>query len=454
MSAEMKRKPINKAELRQFATEWPELFWILCAWLVVLPLAWLRYRIDGVPYTASTVGFYLGCLGCVVIPARYLGKVAASAEIWGASRQSRSMQNTMAFWATVVAVIGIIGIFFYWRREFQGVDVSDMRGEERGMIAAGTADARAYILLSPVAMASIVFWLNQNLLLRIVSAMVFFAVFWKASLISGARFELLPIPLLGAVAICFRYSELLFKNPVRTTLAAASGLTAVVMVNSFYNILSTKGGGESLVAAYIRNSGAAVFELVGLRQVPAFLEEMMGSLAEYVFAPPIYLDFYLHENQFAPTWGTLQFSNIFVRLGLDEAMPTKLAVDDLYAAIGIYNNVWASGLREVVIDWGVAGAFVQCLGMGALLGWAKRFLATSLAARNLYLILCTYLLATPLTSLFKSRIFEASFYGAIAWLVVDLMFRRTVTRPTGPRVTVATGPIQPAFRPGATPVKT
>lgn len=401
-------------------------------------MGWLRYRLDGVPYSIETAAFYLGSLACVILPAWFVGKPRAETEDWGRPDKRQTFASLAQFCISAFALVGVIGLYFYARREYAGVDVSSMRGERSNLAVSGL-EARVYLLLSPFALASVVFWLKQKLPIKVFCAAAFLVLFWKASIISGARFELMPIPLLGALGLWFGYSDRFLKYPVRTILAAGTGFLFVLAVNSFYNILSTKGGGESSVAAYIRNAGAAVFELVGIRQAPIVLEEIMGSMAEYVFAPLIYLDFYLKENQFTPTMGTHQFAAIFVRLGFEEAIPTKMAVDDLYSAMGIYHNVWATGLREVMIDFGLKGALLQCLGMGLLLGASKRFLTRSTAARNLYLILCAYHLATPLVSLFKSKVFEIGFYGAVIWFLLDVMFRQTAMKSSVQRVPIGTG---------------
>lgn len=425
----MKTPYLQPGAIRRFTIQWPELFWISVAWLTELVIAWLRYPINGVPYGLKTVIFYLGCLACVVVPA----------FIFGARREPpaqpyRFFSGGRLFPDPKFAVFAMItfltvAVFIYVRREYIGIDVTEMRSL-RGTLEVSTPGYRAYMLLAAFALPSVVFWIEakQHFLLRIGFLFVFAVGYWKASMISGARFELLPILLMSAVALWFRYSDMVLRRPLRAIGITGSLFAFVVALNSGYNLVSTKGGDDSLVAAELRNNGAAVLQLVGIKQAPLGFEHAAGSVVEYVFPACIYLDFYLAENQFPPTRGAHQFEQIMVRAGLNHSLPTKLAVDDLYGAIGIYYNVWSTALREMCIDFGVLGTFVQCIVMGAFLGLAKRSQDRSLAAQNLYLMLSAFFLAAPLVSLFKSKLFEMGIYSGLAWFAFDAIRRRPSIR--------------------------
>jgi hypothetical protein len=111
-----------------------------------------------------------------------------------------------------------------------------------------------------------------------------------------------------------------------------------------------------LTAASLEDVRSLFLEMIGIIFAPDAVNSAIGTLSEYVAAPLLNLSFYIDHNTYLPTHGSHQFPSLLCRLGMEPAVVTKVNVDYLYAGLGIVNNVWASALREMIIDFGLLGA--------------------------------------------------------------------------------------------------
>lgn len=404
--------------------KWPELAIASASWLAPVALSWMRWPLVGTPYSLETIAIYIGCFLSVLIPAYIIGRPitsplrpAAQDLLW-----NRPSSIWLALGITVMTMLSYILL----RREYFGVDTATAR-EERGQIEYSGWVYRVYLVGALVASVSVTMWsgLRKAWLPFYTVPSVILLVSAVASIVSGARFEMVPLAAMMAVGIAINNIHKWAAKPIRTSIITLLPFAAWIVVNSAFNVYGTKGGANSQTAVYLQNVGGLFLELFGIEDTSPAVERAFGSVSEYVAAPLPFFDYYIASNTFPPTHGAHQFSNLLIRLGMESAVVTKEGVDDLYTELGIMSNVWATAVREMMIDFGFFGAFVECAVIGCLIGLSKRRARENLAARHLYLMLTSYLIAAPLTSFSKSILFEVGIYGAILWFGYTCFFSRT-----------------------------
>ena len=430
-------------QLKRFATEWPEIFWPCLLWAFGLCGPWLTYWLDGTPYTAQTLVFVLGCVFAFIVPCRIFGVALPQtfdAFLGGSSTQKkpeRSQPDYLVY--TSAAMLLMVGIYFYIRKDFIGVETSEAR-ELRKTMSGNTNAYRLYEMLSPFALGSAFFCMRWNPLRS--KALVFYAIvasaFAGAMLFSGARYEMVPLLLIViSTAIVFQ-GRLLVSNITRGVAIGALVLVTIGTGNVLLNVASFKGGGSGAEGVAIESRGTSILQSLGMVSPPAPIAIFIAIVDEYLFRPTRYLDFYIEVNELPTARGSHQFSILATRLHIYGGAELKEDVDQLYSVLGIEYNVWATGLREMSIDFGFAGAVVAFAVAGVLTALFKRNASRYYSAQFAYVFFIAYLIFLPLSSILKAISMQASFYGVFVLLALEMLVggrrqNRTV-RKTMPEV--------------------
>ena len=154
------------------------------------------------------------------------------------------------------------------------------------------------------------------------------------------------------------------------------------------------------------------------------------------FASPLpTLSFYLQREPIpGPFWGAYSFPlPARVAAGLTGSTPRSLAVtrSEVFAPLesaGYEGNVWATWLRDLVIDFGYYGAVLFCAAFCAFMAWSRnRFEATgALHYHYLEVLSCFTLAFGAFTSVLPFTLIASAFFTAIG---VMYLTRLQVRKP-------------------------
>lgn len=381
---------------------------------MVLVVSWAHYPSFGPPYAVSTFAFVIACLAAYIFPVCFLGRTLPD------SGNRELGKRPMA-----PAIVSIGGLLFFFlayylsRRSLIGLETYEAREQK------GSADfgfwTTFYNLSLPLPMLSSFWFARYNYPKTLVSgyAMLIFGFFGITYLFSGGRFELVPL-LLAFLSSLFVFNRERIARSLTRGLASVIPVSiGVVGLNLWLNVRGMRGGlggGEAVV--HVTN-GAALLSGFGFNDAPDFVMVMVGLLNEYLMKPILHFDYYLTTNYHPPANGGLQFMLLTSRFGATRGLELKEAADSLYAPMGIEGNVWATGVREMIIDFGNLGAVVAFLVVGIVAGLSKRLFRNSDAAKFTYCVCLTFMAFSPFTSLLKAGLMQMAVYVAILWILVE-----------------------------------
>lgn len=411
--------------LGSFFIRWPEVAWPLAIWTFVLSVSWLRAPAYGKPYEWTTLGAIIGCLLCINLPILLIGKPLGSAvagRAKGASATQPPMATKYAIMAfAMLCFVAAVSLYLLARRGYLGLDIEEVRGLKSEMEIDSTK-ARLYNLFAPFGLLS-GFWLARWSWpgwVKYALIALFLGLVGLTYKLTGARFEVIaPIAIMGATILVLR-GWWIVNNFRRALLIGGGALLFGLLANTALNVMGLRGG---MASANVRHMVARTSEFARTVGLPNLPDEALISIAlfdEYTLMPLSYFDFYLNENDLPAAGGGLQFPLIARRLGFEDGLVIKETVDSLYGGLDITINVWATGIREMCIDFGPIGMYVAFLFFGSVTGVAKRFSNSSVGAQFLLCVLTAYFLFLPFVSLFKGTMMQVGFYASLLWMPASI----------------------------------
>lgn len=154
---------------------------------------------------------------------------------------------------------------------------------------------------------------------------------------------------------------------------------------------------------------------------------LIVTIYDYTGANLSHLDIYLSNvDKVDKTFGFYQF-NFLDRLHLINIKQVHDLVDSFYVNYGIYNNVWATSLRDMMIEFGLIGSFMSIVILSWLLFFAKKYIHKSYSAQVVYIMTLSFFIFSPFHSIFYiNRVFAFTFAAAIFMFLRFLFFNKKV----------------------------
>lgn len=422
---------------RHWITRWliaaPEIFLTLFAWLLVLAFAWMRYPIVGNPYELNTVWYIATCILASLFPIVIVTR-------WRHSSDNPSMVITPSpalklFWIVCMISLGLSAVVVvYTMQAVLGADLNleDYRALKGQMT--GSSGRLAQLNYLFMGLGLIGCYLTNRLTVsntvRLCFAAYLLGLFAIVYLMIGIRTHFL------APVVVFSISYLLFQanhiNARRLRIGALSvgGILSLILINAALSAIGASGGFFGTASQSMGDRGAVMLQGLGVNNPGVEASVVFAFLDEYLVSPVYYLDYYINNVNHDPAYGALQFDFLARRFGFDDRYVIKLEVDAAYGALNLNWNVWATGIREIAIDFGKGiGAVLAFATIGLLAAMAKLNAHRSLAAGLIFSMLASFLVISPATSLFRSSFFQYGFYFAlIGWVFETLSRRRPFTR--------------------------
>jgi len=429
----MKRLPMN---MNSMLRKRPELVLTLGVWALTLAAAWMRHPLVGDPYGSETLWYIVATLGAVMIPALLFG---------GRTRdvQRPPVPSWLLTVATMAALLVSVWITFYVRRELAHLDVGDQRAIKGvATVEAGPLGRANYLFNALGLVAPFLLALRVRRILSAVAvfgALVGLAVFFFAKV--GLRTELMPVLLVYCTSIVLWRQDLIRLTWTRLALCGVALFIGGLGMNTVMSIAASRGGLYGPTANFNMDRGARVLQSVGMQNAPDAVLMCAGQASEYILGPVYYFDFYKQAPVATLALGGHQFDLVARRFGNTSGPQLKMDVDELYLDIGIEWNVWATALREMMVDFGETGSLVAFAILGVFCGVMRRRSPTMMSARYLLSLFFAYLIVSPFFSTMKSGFFEAGLYlGLVAFVCEALalkpkvvLSKRATSRPNPSR---------------------
>ena len=150
-------------------------------------------------------------------------------------------------------------------------------------------------------------------------------------------------------------------------------------------------------------------------------------LLQFTSDPIYYLDYYVKYIDLPLHYGLYEFSTVANRIPGYDWQKRRDIIDTMYEPIGVKTNVWGTGIRDVMVDFGAGGAVVIFLLMGLVSGALDG--TRYLGGRILHVFTLVWIAYSPFNSPITLRPMQWAVFGALAWLILEfLVTRRGATR--------------------------
>jgi hypothetical protein len=438
MNAHTKSRPAAGVRLPAIE-ETPEIFGVLLPVLVWIPITLLN-----IPYflgTQSPAPWRSWLLILAILGAYCMGFLLAR-HLWkdGASKLFPPTDLTRkAYFGSIItcSLISLAACWIYFGLRFESADaLKDVRSMHRDYGFAADAGWRtiAYALLYPTGFSALylALWRRPSwpvALVLLISLVVGFALVARTT---GGRMNLQTSLSLMVSALFILYGRKLLKNWLRVGLFAFLGLIIALGGNTIYNAVRGYHGIDTLYRDESVLLGERVLAVFGITSVPLWIAAPFSALVLYVALPISMLEHFLMRNDQSLMYGTYQFASVGARLktwsDLPDRTTMKFDVDAMYNEIGFRENVWATALRESILDFGVLGTVLQWFFLGVIISLLWKAASRNMFAGFFCAVLGAYIVQSPMTNALLNRTFESSvLLGGVA------CFLSIALRPSGPR---------------------
>lgn len=161
-----------------------------------------------------------------------------------------------------------------------------------------------------------------------------------------------------------------------------------------------------------------------LYALPRGFDSIYLNLTTYFTQGPTYLFLY-HESENQNSGGILHFSLIARLLGIISWADLTVASTDLrlhlYQA-GSFTEIWATGIRESIHDFGFYGSYLFWCATGFLCGVFSNSRAHYVSHSVMYFPLSMMIYILPITSLAESPVFSNTFNAVLVLAIFILFF--------------------------------
>lgn len=193
---------------------------------------------------------------------------------------------------------------------------------------------------------------------------------------------------------------------------------SILLLLTGYNLYRGGGHEDDRVVVRVETSSRELLDKAGYSWMPDSMLLPFRFAYGYAITPISYLQHFINTNEIPPRFGVFQFNVLGRRLGYFW-LYDKVAVDHSYFTLGITHNIWATGLREMVVDFGLYGVPFVFFLAGIIYSIAKHKRYRSLGAYSLCFLILMFMLNTPFESLFKDQSLEMALYFTLLVIFLE-----------------------------------
>lgn len=330
----------------------------------------------------------------------------------------------------IPSLLGFGSVIFYWLQNINnfGRDLAEVRQEHLENANVGIQDT-IYSFLFPLLIYSFIVVNFNNLkykktinLLVIFSCVIFIPI-------NGGRINFLVFGTLYAAIFFFNNHEKIIKKWFLNLVKFILYFIVLSFISSLYGLVRISEDNSQVLnnlytLQYINND-----VLMGLLKLPnnigLFIIFFINIFYDYTGGIVYYLNIFL-DNFYKIDYRTYGFYNFNFLDRFETINFTKSHddIDNLYLPYDIRHNVWASFIRDFMIDFGLIGTFLVLIILSSIMFHARKYIAQSYSAQVLFFLLFAFLIFTPFHSLFYlTRVYGITFFIALFGFFRFKLFR-------------------------------
>jgi hypothetical protein len=429
--------------------------WVWAVGIALMSAPLFTYRVD---YAAAVDAFVALCLAATTLGYHVLRKRPRPVP------QSSSERGREIALARVLSGLGILGCLLQLGGAVAGGtqlsvayllqnltvirdtafdQAADSRSSPLGFVDGYLA---SFSFLSVIAVARLGMAGGRSLVLLGVANFVLAAL--VGLFLTGGRTTLFYALLLVLVSLYLSGRRLTVLNP-RALLAAAATLVLVAYFS--VSFLDTRSGVSDDPERVLEHTQRAEYRpwVARAAQANPVLATTLVSIG-YFGSPLPTLSYYLQRKPVpGPYWGAYSYPlPARVSAAVAGTTPKSLAtireeVFDPLESAGYSGNVWATWLRDLVIDFGYSGAVVFCALFGAFMAWARnRFELTGALHYHTFEVMACFTLAFgAFASVLPFALLASAFFTAFAVMfAMRVRFTQSTAAPAHRRPRPVPGP--------------
>ena len=391
--------------------------YIIASWILIWVLPWIKYPSSGVPYGQSGFLISFGAVAVFVLTVKIFSKETPSLKI-------PLCGYSLVF---MFGVFSMLSVYFQYKAysDLAGLELNEARKLYMNQEAiVDTFYSRLALIMSPVVPFFLIEAIKQIKVRWIFTMVVIFligtGILFAVSI--GGRFDLLCMLWLCVVGvgafqdgIIRKYRRLIFIfTPIFIILFFIVNVVFSVKRSQIESVSYTESGAlfdaQELISGYTS------------KLLPEVLLIAISRLDDYILLNIKRLDFYLTVNQVPPAWGQHSFYIFSTKIGFDGGNEVKQTVDSYYASFyGNITNVWATGLRDIIMDFGILGLFLLSFSSGFFYCVCLKFTSKSIFAGHMAVAIVVFMTLSCVVSYFKSIFFQTYFVFIFFLFFADII---------------------------------
>lgn len=321
----------------------------------------------------------------------------------------------------------MLAVYFQYKAysDLAGLELSEARKLYMTQAAiVNTLYSRLALILSPVVPFFLVEAIKGVKVRWILTMLVIF-LFGAGTLFAisiGGRFDLLCMLVLCVVGFGAFQPDIIRKYRHWIFIFTPIFLILFFIVNVLFSVQRSAVESASFTESGALLDAQEIISGYTSNSIPEFLITAISKLDDYILLNINRFDFYLTVNQLPPAWGQHSFYIFSTKFGFVGGNEVKQSVDAYYVSFyGNITNVWATGLRDIIMDFGVAGLFVLSFACAFFYCVCLKFSSKSIFAGHMAVAVVAFLTLSCVVSYFKSIFFQTYFVLIFLFFFADIV---------------------------------
>jgi hypothetical protein len=398
---------------------------LVLGWSAVLLGPWIKYAQLGAPYSVET--FFL----CASMPIAFMAPSFLLGVISGTRpRHSPLVKRSVLLLAGLSSFLSVM-LFAMAYAGLAGLDANTAKS----LYASQQVEPvkiywRLALLLAP-AIPLFLFGALQRAKEQSWRIILIVFLVWVGSILSsrfGARYDFLCFLTMVIAGSCWMYSSYILANKLRVALFAFIGVVCFVAANVVISFFRNAPAASMNEYQSVLADGQVVLSGIGMPQLPDAAAYAAGVLDDYVLSNVSRFEIYADGHREEPAYGQVMFYIPAQQLGWDEGAEIKRAVDDMYRVLGVTVNIWATGVRDVHMDFGLLGSFCFVFVCGVGYAFCNKAAEFSVLAGVCGVMLLAFAVFLPFGSLWKSPFLQVGFLVWLGGFAFDAISNQVLTK--------------------------